>query len=109
MKQLLILFCLCLALESCVFLDTTEGSNLKECPVHSEKLEKTLVKTAYGYVCPDDYNRDYPFAKRVMWLGCVVDRTPMYRFALMFTCRECDEVKRRVKNRNPSLTMKELN
>ena len=94
MKKILSYFVLLLILNSCAVLNMTSEHGSKTCDEHAEVMKKSMVKVQYGLFCSDRNTLDYPNAKSIKCMGCVVSN-PRYRYAVIWTCRTCTKIKRK--------------
>jgi hypothetical protein len=81
------------SLQSCVVYNATKKSDAI-CDIHNIKMQKKLVKTRYGRLCPDGLKLQYMNAKSIQCMGCKRPLWPKNRLAIKYSCRECTKLKK---------------
>lgn len=82
-----------MTLHSCVIYNSTKHKDSDICNLHNEKMSKALVRTIYGRACGGN-SIEYPNAKRMKCMGCLIRTWPNRRLAVIYHCKSCDKVKR---------------
>ena len=79
-----------------LILNLAKNRKTDTCLWHNVKMKKTIVGTRYGkprLPCSDDR---FPNAKRKVCMGCMVPSWPMNRLVIIYHCKECDNMKRKI-------------
>lgn len=95
--------------QSCFIYNSTRKQETI-CDLHNEKMKKTIVRTWYGTPASwgDENEIKYRNAKKKKHMGCVKNKNlGIKRYALIYYCITCDNIKKEFFYKKSNLTQKE--